>query len=95
MHLIFVTWFSQGLRVLDISDPYRPVEAGYFEPPVWSGAKEGLFDGHAIAYGSDAAIDWRNRLVCFTDRVDIGGGGLYVLKWTGDDKDKPIAFITQ
>ena len=63
--------------------------------PVWSGAKEGLFDGHAIAYGSDAAIDWRNRLVCFTDRVDIGGGGLYVLKWTGDDKDKPIAFITQ
>lgn len=95
VHLIFVTWFSQGLRVLDISDPYRPLEAGYFEPPVWPGAKEGLFDGHAIAYGSDAAIDWRNRLVYFTDRVDIGGGGLYVLKWTGDDKDKPIAFITQ
>jgi hypothetical protein len=32
--LAFVTWFNAGVRALDIRDPYRPREVGYFIPPV-------------------------------------------------------------
>jgi len=27
------TWYSSGLRLVDISDPYNPKEVGYFIPP--------------------------------------------------------------
>jgi hypothetical protein len=27
------TWYSSGLRIVDISDPYFPKEVGYFIPP--------------------------------------------------------------
>jgi hypothetical protein len=30
--LAYVTWFAGGLRVLDVSDPTRPIERGYFIP---------------------------------------------------------------
>jgi len=29
---MFVTWFSGGLRVVDISNPYLPTEIGYYVP---------------------------------------------------------------
>lgn len=92
VNLLFVSWFGQGLRVIDISDPYLPVEAGFFEPPIWPGAKE--MGGKPVAYGSDVTVDWKKRLVYLTDRVDYEGGGLYILKWTGDG-GKPINFLGQ
>lgn len=92
VNLIFVTWFAQGLRVIDISDPYLPVEVGFFESPVWPGAWE--MDGKPVAYASDVTMDWKRRLVFVTDRVDHGGGGLYILRWTGDG-EKRINFIGQ
>ena len=30
--LLFCAWFSGGLRVIDIRDPFRPVERGHFIP---------------------------------------------------------------
>ena len=27
---MFVTWFSGGLRIVDISNPYSPTEIGYY-----------------------------------------------------------------
>lgn len=30
--LVFIAFFNAGVRVLDIRDPYRPVEAAYFIP---------------------------------------------------------------
>jgi hypothetical protein len=33
-----VTWFSGGLRVVDISNPYQPCESGYHIPPPGAGA---------------------------------------------------------
>ena len=32
-NIVFVTWFSGGLRAVDISDPYRPREVGRYIPP--------------------------------------------------------------
>ena len=36
--LLFVTWYAAGLRVFDISDPRRPREVAYYNPPVGEGA---------------------------------------------------------
>ena len=36
--LLFVSWYSSGLRVFDISDPLRPREVAYYNPPVGEGA---------------------------------------------------------
>lgn len=30
--LIFATWFSGGLRIIDMDDPSAPQEVGYFMP---------------------------------------------------------------
>ncbi len=38
-NLCYVTWFSGGLRILDISDPANPKERGYFIPKPGEGAK--------------------------------------------------------
>jgi hypothetical protein len=32
--LAFVTWFNAGVRAIDIRNPYRPREAGYFIPAI-------------------------------------------------------------
>jgi hypothetical protein len=36
---MFVTWFSGGLRVVDISNPYLPTEIGYYVPEPGRGQK--------------------------------------------------------
>ncbi len=38
-NVIHVTWFSGGLRAIDISDPYLPREIGHFVPDPGPGAK--------------------------------------------------------
>jgi hypothetical protein len=30
--MLYVTWFAAGLRMIDINDPARPRERGYFIP---------------------------------------------------------------
>jgi hypothetical protein len=36
---IFITWFSGGLRVVDVSNPYSPTELGYYVPEPGRGQK--------------------------------------------------------
>ena len=38
-NILFVTYFSGGLRMLDISNPYSPEEIGYYVPLPGKGQK--------------------------------------------------------
>ena len=30
--LVYLTWFSGGLRIVDVADPFHPTEVGFFIP---------------------------------------------------------------
>jgi hypothetical protein len=66
------TWFSAGLRVYDIRDPFTPKEIGAFLPETP--------DGQRACRISDVFVDDRS-IVYAGDRVS---GGLYILDYTGD-----------
>lgn len=58
-------WFAKGLRILDVKDPYKPVEVGFYEPD----APEGF----QLSSSNDVTIDKRG-LIYLIDRqrgVDI------------------------
>jgi hypothetical protein len=68
--LVFVTWFSGGLRVIDVADPLEPVERGHFIPePV---------GGEAGPQSNDVDVDGRG-LIYLLDR----NCGLDILEFTG------------
>ena len=66
------TWFSAGLRVYDLTDPFNPEEVGAFLPETPEGQR-----GCRI---SDVYVD-ENHLIYAADRSN---GGLYILEYTGD-----------
>lgn len=68
---VAATWFSAGLRIYDIRDPYRPEEIAAFLPETPAGQR-----GSRI---SDVFVDDRG-IVYAADRAR---GGLYVLEYTG------------
>ena len=68
---VVATWFSAGLRIYDIADPYRPEEIAAFLPETPAGQRgcrinDVFVDDRGIVYAAD-----RSR------------GGLYVLEYTG------------
>jgi hypothetical protein len=69
-NLVYVAWFNAGLRIVDISDPYRPTEAGYFIPPAPA--------GRPACQSNDVFVDDRG-LIFLSDRW---GGGLDILQFT-------------
>jgi hypothetical protein len=54
-------WFAQGLRLVDIADPFAPREVGYYVPDAPPGAE--------IASSNDVTIDERG-LVYLVDRIE-------------------------
>jgi len=50
-HVIPFAWFAQGLRLVDISNPFAPKEVGYFEPDVP--------EGYARVSSNDVTMDER------------------------------------
>jgi hypothetical protein len=51
-------WFAQGMRLVDMSDPFRPAEIGFFEPDIPSGCErvssnDVTMDARGIAYLTD------------------------------------------
>lgn len=67
-NVVFLAWFSGGVRAVDVSDPYRPREVGYYVPPAP--------DGESAVQTNDIFVDARG-LVYAIDR----GRGLSVLEY--------------
>ena len=69
--LIYLCYFNAGIRVVDISNAFRPTETGYFIPPAPKGQESIQIN--------DVYVD-SDGLIYITDRI---GGGLYILEYTG------------
>ena len=76
--LAYISYYEQGLRVLDISDPENPVEAGWYRDSEWddTSCSFGIYRG---LWGVYALQPSRNIYVS-----EMCGGGLYVLQYTGE-----------
>ena len=57
--LIYATWFSGGLRIIDLANPSAPLEVGYYIPEPVSGQK--------LPQSNDICLDHRG-LICLMDR---------------------------
>jgi hypothetical protein len=71
-NLAYLTYFNAGLRIYDVSNPYRPTEVGYYIP-------ERPSDDVPATQVNDVHVD-ADRLIYITDRFK---GGLYILEYTG------------
>lgn len=65
--ILACSWFGAGLRVLDIRDPSRPVEIGYFNPGV----------NGALGTAARPVVRAERREIWFTHDL----GGFYVVKF--------------
>jgi hypothetical protein len=63
-------WFAQGLRVVDIGDPFRPREIGFYKPDPPPGCE--------LASSNDVTMD-RRGLIYLTDRQR----GVHIIEFTG------------
>lgn len=71
VNTVAATWFSAGLRIYDLADPYRPEEIAAFLPETPPGQR-----GCRI---SDVFVDDRGVVYAF----DRAQGGMYVLEYRG------------
>ncbi|WP_322013898.1 hypothetical protein [Paraburkholderia sp. J12] len=75
---IFATYQNAGIRVFDISNPFRPVETGYFvpaPPAVWNEARRGR---KKVIHTCDVFVE-KDGLVYLTDY----DAGLHIVQWDG------------
>jgi len=78
--LFYQSWYDQGLRAWDISNPHLPREVGYYLSPRY--AALGRVDRHT----REAYQDPDTGLIYLPDG---SGGGLTVLRWTGPIPSRP------
>jgi hypothetical protein len=83
--LVYITWYDEGVRAMDISNPFAPVFVGHFLSPR---------TGAPAAPGSTARKDRHTREI-FQDPAtgllyvtDGNGAGLMLLRYTGPIPDK-------
>ena len=69
---LYASWYSDGVRVLDISDPTHPRETGFFIPGVAAGVEGSEREDRPFVWGIYA----REDLILATDHQR----GLYVLR---------------
>jgi len=83
--LVYITWYDEGVRAMDISNPFAPVFVGHYLSPR---------TGAPAAPGASARKDRHTREI-FQDPdtgllylTDGNGAGLMVLRYTGPIPDK-------
>jgi hypothetical protein len=80
--LVYVTWYDEGVRVMDITNPFAPKFTGFFLSPRFAGP------GKADRETREIFQDPDTNLLYVTDG---NGGGLTVLRYTGlIPKDPPL-----
>lgn len=55
--LVYMSWYGQGTRVLDITNPYEPVQVAYFRPDGTSSYTPLLYEGLVYVADSGRGID--------------------------------------
>jgi hypothetical protein len=80
-NLALMSWHSGGVQAVDISDPVRPAQAGWYSPsPLPSVANE----DPALSRGTNKVVMWSYPIVVngLVYVVDLRNG-LYILRYTG------------
>ncbi len=57
-NIVFLAWFSGGIRAVDISNPYTPREVGHYVPPSPGGREvpqtnDVFVDGRGLVFAID------------------------------------------
>ncbi len=87
--LVFVSYFNAGVRVVDIRDPFRPEEVGYYIPATTPMTKQSCvrrdpsIPCKVVAQTNNVEVDGRGYIY-IVDRV---GTGMHILELTGEAKD--------
>jgi hypothetical protein len=84
--LIFVTYFNAGVRAVDIRDPYRPKEVGFYIPAITENTDKRCVRNSGGQESCKVAIQSNNVEV--DDRgyiyvVDRANTGMHILELTG------------
>lgn len=69
----FVAWYTEGIRLFDITDPTLPTEWGYYDTyPSFSGGYHGVWDVAYFPSGTFIASDIESGLYVFRGNPDYG-----------------------
>jgi hypothetical protein len=84
--LIFVTYFNAGVRAVDIRDPYRPKEVGFYIPAITENTDkrcvrnpDGQESCKVAIQSNNVEVDDRGY-ICVVDRANTG---MHILELTG------------
>ena len=88
-NLLYLAYFSAGLRIIDLSDPFHPAEVGYYVPET---TERTLV--RPSRFEDDPELQGLNQIVIQTNDVDLdhrglayisdrGGTGLHVVEYLG------------
>jgi hypothetical protein len=86
--LVFVSYFNAGVRAVDIRDPFRPQEIGYYIPATTSKTQQSCvrrdpsIPCKIVVQTNNVEVDGRGY-VYIVDRV---GTGMHILELTGEAK---------
>jgi hypothetical protein len=84
--LIFVTYFNAGVRAVDIRDPYRPKEVGFYIPAITENTDKRCVRNSGAQESCKVAIQSNNvevddrGYIYVVDRVNTG---MHILELTG------------